>query len=151
MDELADKDFSHLLTKAENFRYKKNWWIFLNKSGNTGPLRNRSDFNEALPTLDRLHQEPGEPQLRPMPNWKYQQWHPSSSSSSCRIRILSLRQSFIHVLSSADPLGWPSVCAYFEPCTACKKCVTAHHNHIDFISVSSVVAEQRGWDRVALR
>ena len=27
----------------------------LNKSGNTGPLRNRSDFNVALTTLNRLH------------------------------------------------------------------------------------------------
>ena len=39
------------------FRYKQNWWIFLNKSGNTGPLRNRSDFNEALSALNRLHRE----------------------------------------------------------------------------------------------
>ena len=38
-----------------------------NKSGNTGPLRNHSDFNEALSKLNRLHQESGERQLRPMP------------------------------------------------------------------------------------
>ena len=51
MDDLADKDFSHYMTESEYFRYKQNWWISLNKSGNTGPLRNRSDFNEALSTL----------------------------------------------------------------------------------------------------
>ena len=39
-------------------------WISLNKSGNTGPLRNRSDFNGALSTLSRLHQESGERQLQ---------------------------------------------------------------------------------------
>ena len=82
LDELADKNFSHYMTQAEYFRYKQNWWISLNKSGNTGPLRNRSDFNEVLSTLHRLHQESGERQLRPMPFWKYQQWHQSSSSSS---------------------------------------------------------------------
>ena len=82
MDELADKNFSHYMTQAEYFRYKQNWWISLNKSGNTGPLRNRSDLNEALSTSNRLHQESGERQLRPMPCWKYQQWHQSSGSSS---------------------------------------------------------------------
>ena len=56
-DDLADKDFSHYMTESEYFRYKQNWWISLNKSGNTGPLRNRSDFNEALSPLNRLHQE----------------------------------------------------------------------------------------------
>ena len=76
MDELADKNFSHYMTQAEYFRYKQNWWISLNKSGNTGPLRNRSDFNEALSTLNRLHPESGERQLRSMPYRKYQERHP---------------------------------------------------------------------------
>ena len=49
-DDLADKDFSHYMTESEYFRYKQNWWISLNKSGNTGPLRTRSDFNEAVYT-----------------------------------------------------------------------------------------------------
>ena len=65
MDDLADKNFSHCMTQAEYFRYKQNWWISLNKSGKTGPVRNRSDFNEALSTLNCLHQESGERQLRP--------------------------------------------------------------------------------------
>ena len=51
-------------------------------SGKTRPVRNRSDFAEALTKLHRLHQESGEQQLRPVPFWKYQRWHQSSSSSS---------------------------------------------------------------------
>ena len=47
-----------------------------------GPLKDRSDFNDALTTLNRLHQESGERQLRPVPFWKYQHWQQSSSSSS---------------------------------------------------------------------
>ena len=82
MDKDAQKDFTYRMTQHEYFRYKKNWWISLNKSGKIGLVRNRSDFNEALTTLNRLHQESGEEQLAPIPFWKYQQWHPSSSSSS---------------------------------------------------------------------
>ena len=67
---------------GECFRYKQNWWISLNKSGSTGPLRNRFDFNEALSTSNRPRQDSGERQLKPMPFWKYRQWHQSSSSSS---------------------------------------------------------------------
>ena len=55
----------------------------LNKSGNdTQLVRDRSDFNDALTTWNRLHQESGEQQLRPVLFWKYQKWHQSSSSSS---------------------------------------------------------------------
>ena len=82
MDELPQKDYSHHMTQAEYFRYRKNWWISLNNSGRSGPLKDRSDFNDALTTLNRLHQESGERQLRPVPFWKYQYWHQSSSSSS---------------------------------------------------------------------
>ena len=82
MDDLADKDFSHYMTESEYFHYKENWWISLNKSGNTGPLRNRSVFNQALSTLNRSHRESGGQQLRPMPCWKYQERYPSSSSPS---------------------------------------------------------------------
>ena len=68
-DDLAEQDFSHYITESEYFRYKQNWWISLNKSGNAGPLRNRSDFNEALSALNRLHQASGERPLRPLPYW----------------------------------------------------------------------------------
>ena len=49
---LQNKIFTHHMTESEYFRYKQNWWISLNKSGDTGPLRNRSDFNQALSTFN---------------------------------------------------------------------------------------------------
>ena len=82
MDKDAQKDFTYRMTEHEYFRYKKNWWISLNKSGKIGPMRNRSDFNEALTKLHRLHQESGEEQLAPIPLWQYQKGHPSFSLSS---------------------------------------------------------------------
>ena len=82
MDKDAQKDFTYRMTQAEYFRYRKNWWISLNNSGRSGPLKDRSDFNDALTTLNRLHKESGGRQLRPVPFWKYQYWHQSSSSSS---------------------------------------------------------------------
>ena len=82
MDKDVQKDFTYHMTQAEYFRYGKNWWISLNNSGKNGPVRNRSDFNDLLTILNRLHQESGEQQLRPVPFWKYQRWHQSSSSSS---------------------------------------------------------------------
>ena len=82
MDDLADKDFSHYMTESEYFRYKQNWWISLNESGNTGPLRNRSDFNEALSTLNRLHQESGEDHSGRCPTGSARNGTLSSSSSS---------------------------------------------------------------------
>ena len=50
-DDLAEPYFTYRMT--EYFREKQNWWISLNKSGDQGPLRNRSDFNQALSTLNR--------------------------------------------------------------------------------------------------
>ena len=82
-DVLAEQDHTYRMSESEYFHYRQNWWISLNKSGNdTQPVRNRSDFNQALSTLNRLHQEAGGQQLRPMPCWKYKEWKPASSSSS---------------------------------------------------------------------
>ena len=72
------KDFRHHVTQGEHLRYRKNWLISLNNSGRSGPLKDRSDFNDACTTSNRLHQESGERQLRPVPLWKYQNWHQSS-------------------------------------------------------------------------
>ena len=47
------------------FHYRQNWWISLKKSGDQGPLRKRSDFNQALSTLNRFHRESGGQQLSP--------------------------------------------------------------------------------------
>ena len=82
-DDLAEQNHTYRMSESEYFHYRQNWWISLNKSGNTTePLRKRSDFNQALSTLNRLHREAGGKQLRPTPYWKYQQWKPASSSSS---------------------------------------------------------------------
>ena len=82
-DVLADEDHTCHMSEAEYFHYRQNWRISLNKSGNTTELlRKRSDFNQALSTLKRLHQEAGGHQLEPIPYWKYKEWRPASSSSS---------------------------------------------------------------------
>ena len=54
-DALADEDHTHHLTEQEDFYYKNKWWLHSNKQGsNTIPLRNRSDFKQALSSLERL-------------------------------------------------------------------------------------------------
>ena len=60
-DGLADEDHTHHLTAQEYLHYKSKWWLHSNKQGsNTMPLRHRSDFKQALSTLQRLQQEAGE-------------------------------------------------------------------------------------------
>ena len=50
-DVLAEQDHTYRMSESEYFHYRQNWWISLNKSGNTTePLRKRSDFNQALIT-----------------------------------------------------------------------------------------------------
>ena len=81
--DLAEEDHTYRMSESEYFHYRQNWWISLNKSGNTTePMRKRSNFNQALSTINRLHREVGGRQLRPTPYWKYQPWKSSSSSSS---------------------------------------------------------------------
>ena len=68
----AEQDHTFRMSEAEYFHYRQNWWISLNKSGNDAqPVRKRSDFNQALSALNRLHQEAGGQQLGPIPYWKY--------------------------------------------------------------------------------
>ena len=60
-DALADEDHTHHLRAQEYLQYKNKWWLHSNKQGsNTMPLRHRSDFKQALSTLQRLQQEAGE-------------------------------------------------------------------------------------------
>ena len=55
-DVLADEDHTYHLSEEEYLYYKNKWWFHLNKSGSdTLPLRKRSDFKQALSTLERLH------------------------------------------------------------------------------------------------
>ena len=50
-----------LLTAQEYSLYQSKWWLHSNKQGsNTMPSRHRSDFMQALSTLQRLQQEAGE-------------------------------------------------------------------------------------------
>ena len=80
---LAEQDHTYRMSEAEYFHYRQVWWISLNKSGNdTQPVRKRSDFNQALSTLNRLHQEARGQQLGPIPYWKSKEWRPALSSSS---------------------------------------------------------------------
>ena len=60
-DALADEDHTHHLTVQEYLHYKNKWWLHSKKQGsNTMPLRHRSDFKQAVSTLQRLQQEAGE-------------------------------------------------------------------------------------------
>ena len=80
---LADEDRTHHLSEKEYFYYKNKWWLHSNKQGsNTLPLRNRSDFKQALSTLERLQQEAGEEPYVPCYSYKHKQWEAQSSSST---------------------------------------------------------------------
>ena len=53
-DVLADEDHTYHLSEKEYFNYKNKWWLHSNKQGSkTLTLRNRSDFKQALSTLER--------------------------------------------------------------------------------------------------
>ena len=55
-DDLAEQDHTFRTSESEYCHYRQNWWISLNKSeNNTEPVRKRSDFNQALSTLNHLH------------------------------------------------------------------------------------------------
>ena len=76
MDDLADEDHTHRLTAQEIDNYKSNWWLHSNKQGsNTVPVQRRSDFKEALSTLQQLKEKEEEAQ-------RNQRSAQSSSSSS---------------------------------------------------------------------
>ena len=76
MDALADEDHTHHLTSQEYFYYKSNWWLRSKKTGSdTIPVQRRSDFKQALSTLQQLKEKEEEAQ-------RNQRWAQSSSSSS---------------------------------------------------------------------
>ena len=82
MDKLAQENHSYCPFSEEFKRYKKNWYITLNKSGRNAPMNLRSDFREALTDMHRLHRGSGEERPEPLPLYQYQRWHSSSSSST---------------------------------------------------------------------
>ena len=83
LDALADEDHTHHLTVQEYFRCKNEWWLHSNKQGsNTITFKHRSDFKQALSTLQRLQQEAGEEPHVPPYSYKHKRWQSASSSSS---------------------------------------------------------------------
>ena len=76
------EDHSYRPSSEEYERYKKNWYISLNKSGRNAPMKLRSDFRTAVTLMNRLQRESGEERPEPIPFHQYQRWHPSSSFSS---------------------------------------------------------------------
>ena len=78
MDKLAQEDHSYCPSSEEYERYKKNWYISLNKSGRNAPMKLRSDFRSAVTIMNRLHRESGEERPEPIPFHQFQRWHSSS-------------------------------------------------------------------------
>ena len=69
MDALADEDHTHHLTSQEYLYYKSDWWLRSNKTGSdTVPVQRRSDFKQALSTLQQLKQKEAGTQ-------RNEQWH----------------------------------------------------------------------------
>ena len=66
MDKDAQKNFTNRMSQNECFRYKKNWWITLNTSDKNKPMKHRSDVNEVLTKLHRLHRESGAERFAPI-------------------------------------------------------------------------------------
>ena len=79
MDKLAQEDCSYSPSSEEYERYRKNWFVSLNKSGRNAPMKLRSNFRAAVTIMNRLHREPGEERAKPTPFQQYQRWHPSCS------------------------------------------------------------------------
>ena len=67
----------------------------LNNSGRSGKLKDLSDFNDALTTLNRLHQESGERQLRPVPFWKY---HGMESGIEFFLQLVAMEKILVELI-----------------------------------------------------
>ena len=75
MDDLVDEDHTHHLTPQEYYNYKSIWWLRSNKIGSdTMLIRHRSDFKQALSTLQQLKEKEEGAE-------RNQRWAQSSSSS----------------------------------------------------------------------
>ena len=82
MDKLAQEDHSNRLSKEEFRRYQGQWYLTLNKSDKSAPMRLRSDFRAAVTLKNRLHRESGEERAEPTSPQQFRRWHSSSSSDS---------------------------------------------------------------------
>ena len=57
-DATADEDHTHHLTPQEYYCYQSNWLLRSNKQGSdTMPVQRRSDFKQALSTLQQLKEK----------------------------------------------------------------------------------------------
>ena len=145
MDKDAQKGFTYRMSQDDYFRYKKNWWISLNNSGRKEPTKLRSDFNEAVTKLHRLHQESGEERLAPIPSWQYQKWHPSSSSSSTSWWQWNdswwsswqlTRKSASELMKEQQKERWDPLCRFFQTRSEARPC------NIFFDAVRSLTADR---------
>ena len=97
-DVLADEDHTYHLSEEEYFCYRNNWWLHLNKSGSdTLPLRKRSDFKQALSTLERLHLEDGGEQFAPTPYWREQTMEVGIESALYMVGMARLLVVFLRI------------------------------------------------------
>ena len=64
---LAQENHSYCPSSEEFERYRKNWYIPLNKSGRNAPMKLRSDFRTAVTLMNCLHRESGEGRPEPIP------------------------------------------------------------------------------------
>ena len=60
-DELAKEYHTYKRTPEERRKYKKQWYLTLNKAERKGPMQLRSDYRAAVMMKNRPHHEPGEP------------------------------------------------------------------------------------------
>ena len=66
MDDLAQQDHTHRLSREEVKRYQGQWYLTLIKSGKNAPMRLRQDFRAAVSLKNRLHRESGEQIAEPV-------------------------------------------------------------------------------------
>ena len=89
------------MLEEQCFDCKNNWWISLSKSGNdTQPLRKRSDFKQALSTLQRLQQEAGEEPHVPTYSHKQRCWRRPTRARS----LMESIDFFLHLVAMARML-----------------------------------------------
>ena len=79
--EFAQEDHTYHLIPEEGRRYKGQWNVTLNKAGNNGLMKFRSDLRAAILMKNRLHHESGEQVDELIHPDQYSRWHPSSSTS----------------------------------------------------------------------
>ena len=75
LDEQAKEDHTHRHTPEEKRRYQGQWYLTLNKSGNNGLMKLRSDFRAAVSIKNRLHHESGEQVEEPLSPDQYRIWN----------------------------------------------------------------------------